>query len=450
MKHTDRKPATIDENFAKSAKLSLTIGWLAVSNVVLVVGFQWYVVTRLGIGIESDALFASIAVPQMVLAVATASFVSVLVPIFATRDAEAFRRDSWTVLLVITGLFTALALVLEISAGWFVPILVTGFSPRAKALTVTLTRIQFASLSFAAAASVLSSLYQARRKFIWVELTATLSNLAAFVLVVLTLPLYGVKGAACSLVAGNALPLIFLARAPGRWQTPDLRSDILKELYHRLRPILLGALYYKTDPLVDRFLLSMGATGGISLLYLGQQIFGATNQVLGKAVVAPVLPGLAIEAKARQLDAFKSLHRTRIAWIAALTLPLYVGIVAGGRELLRLFVGQGSVTAEDVHLLWLVMIALGGLLIGGALGQMTSLAFYAKGDTRTPTRLGVWTYTLYVPVKIFAFLRFGLVGVAASISLFVLANFVLQFIQLEQAQLTRVDKTNGYVAIESE
>jgi putative peptidoglycan lipid II flippase len=440
----------LSEGFGRSAKLSLTIGWLAVSNVVLIAGFHWYVITHLGIGIETDALFAAIAVPQAVLAIATASLVNVLVPIFATQEAVSFERNAWTVLLVVTGLFTALAVVLEITAGWFVPILVTGFSWQAKALTVALARIQLANLTLTAAACVLSSLYQARGKFIWIELSSALSNLAALILVISSLPLYGVKAAAWSLVGGNVLQLVFLAKAPGRWRAPDLRSNVIKELYRRIRPILIGAAYYKTDPLVDRLLLSMVGTGSISLLYLGQQIFGSFNQIIGQAVASPSLPGLAIRAEARRADAFKSVYRTRLAWMASLTLPVYIVLATAGRELLGLFVGYGSVTAANVRSLWLVMMALGGLLIGGALGRMTSLAFYAKGDTRTPTRLGIWAYTLYVPIKIFAFLRFGLMGVAASISLFNLANFILQLILLELRSPTQADKTTGYVAIETE
>ena len=69
-----------NENFAKSAKPSLTIGWLAASNVFLVVGFHWYVVTRLGIGVERDALFAALAIPQLVLAVVSTSLTYVVVP----------------------------------------------------------------------------------------------------------------------------------------------------------------------------------------------------------------------------------------------------------------------------------------------------------------------------------------------------------------------------------
>ena len=73
------------------------------------------------------------------------------------------------------------------------------------------------------------------------------------------------------------------------------------------------------------------------------------------------------------------------------------------------------------------MVALGGTFLGGAVGQITSVVFYSAGDTTTPTRLGIITFTIYVPLKILAFLRFGLTGLAVSSSIFFLSNVVLQY-----------------------
>jgi len=69
--------------------------------------------------------------------------------------------------------------------------------------------------------------------------------------------------------------------------------------------------------------------------------------------------------------------------------------------------------------------------LGGSLGTITSGAFYAKGETRIPTRIGVITYTGYVPVKILVFWKFGLPGLALSISGFYLLNLLLQIRYLD-------------------
>jgi len=84
------------------------------------------------------------------------------------------------------------------------------------------------------------------------------------------------------------------------------------------------------------------------------------------------------------------------------------------------------VTRDNVHLLWRIMIALGGYFIAGALGLITWAGFYAYGDTRTPTWIVTILYTLYLPLKIFGFLRFGLIGLSLTTSVYMLLNVAVQ------------------------
>ena len=57
---------------------------LAGANILLTLLFQWYVITQLGVGIETDALFAGMALPTLILSVVSTSLTHVLVPLLAT------------------------------------------------------------------------------------------------------------------------------------------------------------------------------------------------------------------------------------------------------------------------------------------------------------------------------------------------------------------------------
>src|SRR6185436_9174471 len=127
-------------------KQTLTLACLAGSNILATLLFQWYVITQLGVGIETDALFAGMAVPQLILMVVSTSLTHVLVPLLATDDEMTFGRNAWGFFLGISGIFTAVAVVLFISAGFWVPWMVPGFSSAGKSLTVTLTRIQLVGM----------------------------------------------------------------------------------------------------------------------------------------------------------------------------------------------------------------------------------------------------------------------------------------------------------------
>ncbi len=415
-------------------KLNLALGTLAGANLVLSLIIQWYVVTRLGVGAATDALFAGMAVPQLVLAVVSGSLMHVLVPLLSGEDAGAFRETAWGFFLGITLLFAVIAGVLYLAAPLWVAWLLPGFSPSLRSLTALLTRIQLVGMVFTASLSVLWSAYHARNRFIWAELSPAVASVLVLAALVPALPRFGVVAAAWANVARNALPVFLLLPGLGRWHAPRWGSPAMKAAWQRLRPLLAGTAYYKTDPLVDRFLSSMAPAGGLSVLYIGQQIWGAASQIVNKAIAAPMVPLLAVCAKKGDWSGFQAAYRRRLFWMAVLTGGGFILFLAAGERVLRLLIGHGGVTARNVEDIWRIMVGLAGFLIAGSVGQITSSAFYAFGDTRTTTRLGIVTYTIYIPAKVLAFFSFGLMGVAVATSLFVAVNVMLQMALIGPAQ----------------
>ena len=127
--------------------------------------------------------------------------------------------------------------------------------------------------------------------------------------------------------------------------------------------------------------------------------------------------------------------------MAGLGVAACIILLLFGEYLLHLMIGHGGITAQNVHMLWWIMLGLIGLLIGGSAGQITAVAFYAMGDTKTPTMLFVWTFTIYIPIKVLVFLQYGLLGLAIATSVHLMINFLLQFLILE-----RVSARNGIVS----
>ena len=62
----------------------------------------------------------------------------------------------------------------------------------------------------------------------------------------------------------------------------------MREAMKRSIPLLLGTSYFKTDALLDRFLMSMAPSGELSLLYFGQQLYEIATWILGKALNIPM------------------------------------------------------------------------------------------------------------------------------------------------------------------
>jgi putative peptidoglycan lipid II flippase len=413
-------------------KQTIQLGTLSTANIIISFLFQWYVLTELGPGTETDAFFAGMTLPQLVLMVISGSLTHVLVPLLSGEDEESLRRDAWGFLVLVGGIFAALATILYVTAQLWVPLSVPGFSDAGLILTVDLTRIQLIGMVFAAINSVQWAAYHARQKFLWAEFTPILSSAFALILLIWALPHFGVIAAALISAFRMGLQTILLAPGMGRPVWPDLRSPAIRDAWKRIKPLLLGSAYYKTDPLVDRFLLSTASHGSLSLYYLAQQIYSAVNQVINKAITAPLVPILSNLYKAGDFAGFRRTYRRKLLQVAAISFAGLLIFGFSGQNILDLLVGYGNVSSDNLRKLWWIMLCLGGMFAGGAMGQISSSSFYALGDTKTPTRIGVYSYTVYIPAKIALFYYFGVLGLALVTSMFLIVNLYLQHWQIQK------------------
>lgn len=421
-------------------RFTLFLGGLAGVNIFVTFLIQWYVLITIGPGTETDALFAAMALPQFVLAVVSGSLMRVLVPLLAGEDEEQSRHDAWGFFILIGAIFSGLAVLLYSFAPFLVPFLVPGFSDNGKSLTVQLTRIQLIGMVFPALSCVLWAASHARRRFLWTELTQLLGSILGLGVLVWALPRYGIAGAAWVGVIRAILQTLLLLPAQGGYCKPNLGCAALGKAWYRMKPLLFGSVYYKTGPLVDRFLSSLTPVGGLSLLYFGQQIYGSATQIMDRALVAPMVPLLAAHAKVGNPAIFQYIYRKQLWRVTCLTGGGCLLLLLTGEPLFRLLLDHGDITGESLRLLWWIMVALMGFFIGSTVGQILSSAFYAIGNTQTPTKVGVIGFTLGVLFKVVGFFRFGLLGIAMGTSLYYLLNVFALYILLEREHRDAVSR----------
>lgn len=408
--------------FTQSAGLAT----LAAVNTLLALLMTWYVVAHVGVGAQTDAFFASAVIPQFAFILLTTTLLPVLVPLLATRSEREFSHDVWSFFSLTGTVFVLLAVLLYLSANAWVPWLVPGFSAQAKTLTASLTRIQLVSMVLNALIVTLWAAHHARNRFVWVELSAIVANCAGLSFLVLTISHLGIWAAAVNTIFYNSLKLAFLAPILGQFRLPAWRSPVVTEALQRLKPLLPGQVYLRTDPALDRFLTSMTGAGTLSLLHVAQQIYGSIVLLLGKAVVAPMAPKLAVYAREECWSSYRRHYQSRLLLLLAITIAGVLLVIVGAPSI-GLFAAELGIGPGDLRTLWLTMVALSGTLVGGAVVQATAGAFYGMGNTKTPTKVSTVLYTLYIPVKILAFIKFGLIGLAVSMSSYFLTNSVSQF-----------------------
>lgn len=413
----------------------ILIGSASLLNVVLAVLFQWVLLTILGPGRHSDALFAALTLPQLFGTVIAAALTQVLVPLLAGESEHDARRTAWSYVALFGPLFLGAALVLAFSASLWVPLLVDGFDAAGKAETVALTQVAVMGILFTGTIAVQQAAAFARGHYIWPDIAQALANALALALLWVLLPRYGVMAAAWITLGRLVLQCLLMANALGRFVRPDFKDPALSAGWQRMKPLVLGASYYKLDPLIDRFLLSALAPGSLSLFTLAQQLYAAGSQVVTKALATPAQTRMAAMAKRGQHADFAQVLRRGLVVTTLFCLACVAGLALIGEPVLNVLLAYGRFNAAHSHQLWLILLAASGLFVVGTAGSLLTGAFYARGDTRTPTLIGSASFTVSIGTKLLMFKYMGILGLSLAVSFQYVLSGLLMVIWLQRQQI---------------
>ncbi len=421
-------------------RLAIFLGSFSALNIILTFFYQWYILTSIGPGSETDALFAGMVVPEFFIVVLTGSLTHVLVPLFSVQHKDALAQTAWTFIQGIGLIFVGLALILFFTSSLWVPWTVPGFQYASKLLTISVARIYLIGMVFTSFNVVIWAYYHARMHFIWAELSLVIATILGLFFLLWALPRWGIVSAVWAFVLRLGVQTLLLIPGLGIYRAPDWRNHSIPDAWQRLCPLLLGTVYYKTDQLIDRFLASMSTTGQLSLLYLARQIYIAGNTILGKAFTVPIFPLLAQQASKKNWISFRKIITERTLWLLGMTSFVFLIMILAGKPLLSMLFVYGKFEISNIAPLQWLLVALVGLWIGGAVGQILSTGFYAKTDTKTPTKIGMFGYTLGVGLKIAGFYIWGVIGIAAGTSIYFVLNAVLMNVflscHIKQAHVT--------------
>jgi putative peptidoglycan lipid II flippase len=388
------------------------------ASIVISIISQWYLLAIVGVGVESDSFYAASALPLFVNGVLCDPLAFVLVPILSKSHPDRFWTDSWTVICGTVIVFGAAFAAIYLVTPWLLPILLPGFQLDGLALVERMSTILVLAMFLGAIGSSVRAVLHATDSYIWPVVCSVLGAAAGLAFLVWALPQMGTVAAAFATVARMGVETTLMFKGVERFERPRFNTALARNIAQSTWPLWLANTYYRSDILLDRALSSMAHAGGLSILALAQQVFGATSQVLNRGASAPLLPRLSRLASERNWTGFTTAYTTysrRLFLFVGLCLVVLLGagwIVSGASFQLA------GVTSSDVAQLWLMVILLSGLALGDPIAFIYSSAFYALGDTRTPSQVSAAAFTLSILLKIFGFLLAGIYGVAVAISLF--------------------------------
>lgn len=427
--------------------LSLLTAWQLLASF----GIQWYTIARLGAGSQTDALYAGSTLLQLCSAVVLDQVSVVLVPLLAAREEHERAALAWPLFVGIGSLFALVTLLLYGVAPYLVPSMAPGFSDPTAVLAVELARIQLLGLLGAACFTVLSALYQARNRFLWPSGAVLLSTLVGCWILVAGLESVGVQLAAWVQVLLWCGPALLLVRALGPWSSAYMNHGaVFRDVWLRVRPLLLSAAFVRTGFVVDRFFTSFLAAGNLVLLDVTWRVMAAIVRIFNQGLVTPAVPTLATLAKSGRWQEFVRLCHARLLWMGGGGLTAFALLIAAvtlGRNFgdnLSTF----GVTVETLGTIQTIMLAGGGLMLFGGLTHVLVNAFYAEGETGIPARVEIGTSLAGLALKGGGFFMGGLIGIAVATSVQYALSTLLLGVMFHRRMATRL-RSNAPNAVKS-
>jgi putative peptidoglycan lipid II flippase len=386
---------------------------------------QIIVAALFGSSYEMDAFLAANTLPQYVIIVLIGSLGFLFVPVYIDckmlgdeKQAHQLAVSIFNNCLLVLGVITVFGIVfaeplLKLSA--------PGLSNKSLEIGVKVAIITWPTLLATGAFNILTSIFQAEKKFVW---PAAVPLIGAIINLVLLLALGQIMDVVCLAIAATAsviiqvvlLLKIFSSRK--YFFALNWKNENVQRIFKLALPLILVAFLTKFTPLIERFLASGLNEGSISHLNYAFKIAVGFTMLISIGGSTVIFPKMASEASNNDLDGLRATISLglRIMWLIiapvvtigfSLSLPMVSVIFERGE-----FTAADSIVVADIFKIYLVA------LMPMCLGNITGKGFYVLKDTKTLAIFGSLEAFAYAIYTVYLTRWLGVVGIAIGYVIF--------------------------------
>lgn len=382
----------------------------------------------LGLTDAADVVAQSFRIPNLLQnlfgeGALSASFI----PVYSRLVAEGREKEASRVAGAVAGVLALIVALLVLLGVALAPLLVTllapGFMGEKRELTITVVRILYPSAGILVMSAWCLGVLNSHRRFLLSYSAPVLWNVA-IIAAVLAFRDQSPAGIAMVIawgaVAGSVLQVLVqlpavLALTRGVRISVSLAAPETRTVVRNFGPALMGRGVTQVSAYVDGIIASLLGTGAAMAVANAQMLYTLPVSLFGMSVSAAELPEM---AAARGTDteraaALRARLEAGLRRIAFFVLPCAVAFIAIGQPLATIVFQSGRFTTEDSRYVWAILAGAGVGLLAATLSRLTSSAFYALRDTRTPLRVAVVRVVVSTALgAAAAFLLPGALGVA--------------------------------------
>lgn len=406
-----------------------------------------------GAGSDMDAFLAANTLPQYIITVLLGSLGFVFIPVFIDYKVKGKEDQAYglavrlfNTCILVLGIITILGIIF---AEPLLQLTAPGLSPHSKEIAVRVAIITWPTILATGAFGLLSSIYQAEKRFNWqagVPLIGAVVNLTLLLLLARWLGVIGLAIAASSSIIIQVFLLLKILIVPGRYKFAlNWKDPGLVQVFRLALPLITVAFLTKFTPIIDRFLASGLKEGSISHLNYAFKIASVAAALISMGGATVIFPKMSLDVSNNDLN---ELRRTmsfglRIMWLIiapivtigfSLALPMIIVLLKHGE-----FTYDDSVIVSDILKIYLIA------LISMCLGSITGKGFYALKDTKTIAVFGIIESFAYAIYTIYLAQWLGVIGIAIGYAIYFNVSLIWQLLILNN----RTGKKGDYLIVKS-
>ncbi len=360
-----------------------------------------FILSRLGLSLETDAFFAAFALPQIITAILELQTATVLVPVFVQTNhqagAAAFHR-------LVNGLLSGGGLLLAalgaagaLGARGLIALQAPGLPPSGLALAASLAAILCWLPLLSGVAAILRAALNGLHRFAVAASCKLIGNLVALGVVVAAYGRLGIHALGYGFLLGGVAQVAVLLVALGREgyrlrPVLSTREPRVAEVGRLLVYTLLGQSLSEGRQLIENFLASFFPAGSLSALRYASRIVAAVSGVMVGGIATATLPLVSRSAARHDLSELRRVLQQAVRLLALVALPMSAWMALAGRPFLAVLFERGRFTSADTAATSTLLVLMVPVIFLSRLVSLAQIPFYARQDMLTP----LWNILLTV------------------------------------------------------
>ncbi len=399
----------------------------------------------LGAREAADAFYVAFRIPNLLRRLLAEGCLTIsFIPVFS----EYLKKDRGEAKRVADFTFTLLSLLLfvitvlgVIFAAALVKFTAFGFTqdPEKLALTITLTRITFPYIFLVSLGALAMGILNSLKHFSTPAAAPILLN-AGIILGALFLSPYTSNpslGLAMGVIVGGVLQvalqipvLIKLGFLPKIAWNPSHPG--VQKILKLMLPSIYGSAVYQLNLFAITFMASFLATGSVSYLWYADRVMEFPLGVFAISFATVILPQLSDHAAEKNMGKLKNTFRDGLQMIYFVNLPATVGLIVLAKPIISVLFQHGQFSEHSTLMTAqaLQCFALGLPFVSGS--RITSSAFYALQDSKTPVRAANIAIVVNILAGALLLKPLGHLGLALGVATGSFSNFLIQILDLRK------------------